>query len=301
MVRRAFTLIELLVVIAIIAILAAILFPVFAQAKEAAKKTQCVSNVKQLGTAFLLYGGDNDDLMPTPGGGTTLASTGASAQTAWIQDYLDASTGRRTIAGIHPYVKSKSNTSASANMYSCPNGKDYSGPAATAADQARDAQRTFIMNEYLRSCHPGTDVTNVLATTPPQPDCFGAGISQTSVDAVADTILLYEGAQRPDGGSNRNGAPYHRRTAGASARPPYTVGFPVAFHSGNRVANFAFLDGHAKGMRPDATWTAVNNPDLQRINPVTWNAVCVPRLDGFACGSGSKDLWNPRIGSVVYP
>jgi prepilin-type N-terminal cleavage/methylation domain-containing protein len=61
---RAFTLIELLVVISIIAILAAILFPVFAQAKGAAKKTSCVSNERQIGTGFLLYFTDNDDQFP---------------------------------------------------------------------------------------------------------------------------------------------------------------------------------------------------------------------------------------------
>jgi prepilin-type N-terminal cleavage/methylation domain-containing protein len=62
--RRAFTLIELLVVIAIIAILAAILFPVFAQAKEAAKKTHCVSNTKQTALAAIMYAGDYDDTIP---------------------------------------------------------------------------------------------------------------------------------------------------------------------------------------------------------------------------------------------
>ena len=62
--KRAFTLIELLVVIAIIAILAAILFPVFAQAKEAAKKTVCLAQNKQIGTATALYLGDNDDAFP---------------------------------------------------------------------------------------------------------------------------------------------------------------------------------------------------------------------------------------------
>jgi len=63
--RRAFTLIELLVVIAIIAILASILFPVFAQAKETAKRIVCVSNLKNLTMAFLMYGADNDDTILT--------------------------------------------------------------------------------------------------------------------------------------------------------------------------------------------------------------------------------------------
>lgn len=62
--RKGFTLIELLVVIAIIAILAAILFPVFAQAKEAAKKTSCLSNGKQMALTFGLYVNDYDDRLP---------------------------------------------------------------------------------------------------------------------------------------------------------------------------------------------------------------------------------------------
>ncbi len=57
MLKRAFTLIELLVVIAIIAILAAILFPVFAQTKEAAKKTSCLSNEKEINLASTMYSG----------------------------------------------------------------------------------------------------------------------------------------------------------------------------------------------------------------------------------------------------
>src|SRR5579872_5783262 len=62
--RKAFTLIELLVVIAIIAILAAILFPVFAQAKAAAKKTVALSNAKQQALAAIMYAGDVDDSAP---------------------------------------------------------------------------------------------------------------------------------------------------------------------------------------------------------------------------------------------
>ena len=64
MIRKAFTLIELLVVIAIIAILAAILFPVFAKAKMAAKSITCISNVKEIGLAFEMYLNDFDDHFP---------------------------------------------------------------------------------------------------------------------------------------------------------------------------------------------------------------------------------------------
>src|SRR3989442_2706910 len=62
--RNAFTLIELLVVIAIIAILAAILFPVFAQAREKARQTACLSNCKQIGLALEMYKQDHDGIWP---------------------------------------------------------------------------------------------------------------------------------------------------------------------------------------------------------------------------------------------
>jgi general secretion pathway protein G len=63
--RRAFTLIELLVVIAILSLLAAILFPVFARAKAAAKQSVCISNLRQIGDSLMLYMSDNDDIFPS--------------------------------------------------------------------------------------------------------------------------------------------------------------------------------------------------------------------------------------------
>jgi prepilin-type N-terminal cleavage/methylation domain-containing protein/prepilin-type processing-associated H-X9-DG protein len=83
--RRGFTLIELLVVIAIIAILAAILFPVFAQAREAARKTQCLSNCRQIGLAFMQYAQDNDECLPL--------STDSGRALSWVntlQPYLSS-------------------------------------------------------------------------------------------------------------------------------------------------------------------------------------------------------------------
>src|SRR4051794_18914062 len=64
--RRGFTLIELLVVIAIIAILASILFPVFAEAREKARQASCLSNTKQIGTAMEMYTQDYDEVFPSP-------------------------------------------------------------------------------------------------------------------------------------------------------------------------------------------------------------------------------------------
>lgn len=85
--NRAFTLIELLVVIAIIAILAAILFPVFAQAKAAAKATASLSNIKQTGTAFVMYAGDVDDRAPIDASWTGDAplTVGGAGLVTWAQ------------------------------------------------------------------------------------------------------------------------------------------------------------------------------------------------------------------------
>ncbi len=93
--NSGFTLIELLVVIAIIAILAAILFPVFARAKAKAKQTSCLSNVKQLALGVMMYAGDYNDTFPNAdaGGGYPLYCTGGANNAVWthlIWDYVES-------------------------------------------------------------------------------------------------------------------------------------------------------------------------------------------------------------------
>ena len=85
--KRGFTLIELLVVIAIISILAAILFPVFAQARESARKISCTSNLKQIGNALMMYTQDNDETFPYVPGVSSSALPGSpfDGQT-WVQN-----------------------------------------------------------------------------------------------------------------------------------------------------------------------------------------------------------------------
>jgi len=98
--RHGFTLIELLVVIAIIAILAAILFPVFARAREKARQTSCLSNVKQLSLGLYMYAQDYDEKFPRWNWGERISIGGPPGMTMWY-------------AAVFPYVKNQ-------QLYTCP-------------------------------------------------------------------------------------------------------------------------------------------------------------------------------------
>lgn len=131
--KSGFTLIELLVVIAIIAILAAILFPVFARARENARKASCSSNMKQLGLGFIQYLQDFDERYPKAGnwqvwgnGGHWVAGTSSSAVDGAggaLADFTPPYAARANMkarpadGAIYPYIKS-------AQVYTCPSSRD---------------------------------------------------------------------------------------------------------------------------------------------------------------------------------
>ena len=114
--RKAFTLIELLVVIAIIAILAAILFPVFAQAREKARQTSCLSNVKQIGTAFLMYAQDYDEYLPL--------TTFPVPSNSWTDQ-------------AQPYIKNR-------QIFRCPSDNSDNWNAAT-----NPRRSSYFLNAYM--------------------------------------------------------------------------------------------------------------------------------------------------------
>ncbi len=154
--KKAFTLIELLVVIAIIAILAAILFPVFAQAKEAAKKTQCLSNQKNVGTALQLYLGDSDDTYNM------------------LQYYTATGDQVRWFDMVFPYIKNgekfvfNGRASGKGGVFSCP----------TVASQ----------QEALYGLHQRVFPESFSAGAAPN----FPGVSATAIDAPSDKILMVE-------------------------------------------------------------------------------------------------------------
>lgn len=221
--RDAFTLIELLVVIAIIAILAAVLFPVFARAKEAAKKAACLSNFKQLGIAFELYRTDWDDRMPDrrdlkaslPGGYRPWTSWPPSdPRSGWI------------IETFRPYL-------STVDVVRCPS-------------VAALFENVIQVNQRSAPQEQATNIWMWRFDRPDEPVPLDNFWGKTSEQAVADLqIANNPQAGIPDGVADVELAvdPYFPRTI--PTVDPNLKG--KSAHSGGR--NRLFLDLHAKYLR----------------------------------------------------
>jgi len=208
--RSAFTLIELLVVIAIIAILAAILFPVFAQAKEAAKKAVCISNVKQMGLATVMYAGDYDDaVFPA----IRVVSSPSLTIESWYGHY-DLITGKFTGGYLEPYMKNK-------QIEDCPTGKTLQQAIASTSP-------TAITFSYAVNTNVFTGVfSNQLVT-------------YTTMSAPSETLFLADAAQYT-GGVLKSVVTFYQ--------PSVVVGGPGIHARHSETAAVGWMDGHAKSAK----------------------------------------------------
>ncbi|CAN5722997.1 hypothetical protein BH11ARM2_BH11ARM2_22550 [soil metagenome] len=227
--RKAFTLIELLVVIAIIAILAAILFPVFAQAKEAAKKSSCLSNVKQIGTATYLYVSDYDDTLMTD---TKVWNKGDGSP----YDPVTHPNGYKATSFyvlVQPYMKSYT-------LFLCPDRTD----APDKADGVNFSGKAIAygFNEGVVSDHGWGLVGPNMADTPDSAGksrSYRPGRNFAEVTEVARTFAF---GDTNDGGNPAITADNNLAKVGDGTLVPQS-----ALRHGARW-NYCYADGHAKNV-----------------------------------------------------
>ncbi len=220
--KRGFTLIELLVVIAIIAILAAILFPVFAQARAKARSIACLSNVKQIGTAFAMYVQDYDETTPSGRGG-----------------------GWEWWTELYPYFKSL-------DLLYCPDRTD-GGPFTRGSGTNGLSSGPYQLRRY-----PGYGYNwgpigwrggGLLLQQQPDPARPGSnhipGVSLAAIDTPAETFSFGDTWDTP------------RMTIGIGfSCDTWTGTSNSSLRHSSGMLNYAFVDGHAKAIKMRAGYMA---------------------------------------------
>jgi len=282
--KQAFTLIELLIVIVILAIIAAILFPVFARVKESAHRVGCMSNFRQFGVAFVLYANDSDDVLINPG--------------AYDKDATDS--GQQA---LDPYVRVPQGQTK-ATIYLCPSDTQvyYQNTLLGGPSQFnwKGYPTTYGMNVFLqppnaqdpdpdRCFTPPAKQLSVSWNGPPfssESNLFfngtnlgAGGISETAIDLPANTDMLFESvveggsasgyvgvSQR--GGDFMNVQGFFQTQDQANqwyvATGAYTLQQATApWHLG--VDNYLFADTHVTYRRPERLGYDISAHPLDNI------------------------------------
>ena len=236
---KAFTLIELLVVIAIIAILAAILFPVFAAAKESAKRTACLSNTRQIGLAVEMYNQDWDFMYPQT------KQTDANPAVDDADGSIEEPDIGSLFTMILPYTGAKTATDLEMTrqkLYACPSDPVPFDPQCPAVyNVGGPTVNSYMVNGY-----------------------FVWGFNESQVNRPADTIYIAE--RRSVSAGSPSQAPYcddvyHPLWNPSNPVAPENDMDPVAGaiasrHNGG--ANYVFADTHAGFRKFEQTWSPPN-------------------------------------------
>lgn len=262
--RAAFTLIELLVVIAIIAILAAILFPVFAQARAKARQASCLSNCKQIGLGAMMYAQDYDEILPETGWQGPCSPAGEPPQTA--TDNFFSGVYAFPLA-IQPYLKNY-------GVLVCPSDPDKGGWGKTGSvcyenqllqmnvPGAYVGMRSVAnaMTKTLPLSYAGNYFLSAAYSTPTTAGINGGKMrSLASYAAPANLIFVADVGSQVSGGNAFAGwyiAPGYGLTSSGTGR--WEKG---QRHSGGR--NWTFCDGHAKWTKDPSWFTATGTLKTQ--------------------------------------
>lgn len=259
--RTAFTLIELLVVIAIIAILAAILFPVFAQARAKARQTSCLSNLKQIGLATLMYAQDYDETWPL------MVATGFSTPGNVL--FNDA---RWVMELVQPYAKN-------ARIFVCPGDPDPSKFVRAGAPYG--AVEPYYVQSYGYNVSPSPAA--LCPGTPDNLDHWGNPIlcgpvgRPMSIQVSPSNLVMWTDAYSTFA-SYAYRIPAQTGSSDAFGR---NVGYGGNFHLGR--VNVVWADGHATSRKCNAFSSTPN--DLTFVLDTQWwiveNQTVIPPPSGY--------------------